>query len=212
MQDNDGWVGQDFLASRHEWIDQFLAAVKGDLEGSKSLEILVGNGMPVGELCGAMHWYTHPGTAAYEQLRREIASDQLIALNAVLGPPRRLLWNCITALGMDEEEAALAPPHWPVAAQQRVSDLLLDAYVEATVLAEELRSLTSLRGKVRDSACLVLLCLRVQFVSGRPQWQDLANLLRLPSTRAGRRRIGMKMEFARSSTGTPSPTQRHSPH
>jgi hypothetical protein len=172
VQDDDQ-SRSDLEVERKEWISRFLDVVRHDDYARDALDFLIAGGMIRKHVASVLFWYTRPVSAYYQSRISTLAKQHVPMLEAI----QKELWACQLALGQDDEDRATAPTSWPVAHIDEVAEVMMEASVFASDLADKLRPFTSAKGKLRNEEVIVSLCLEVRAITGKPHWTDIAYLL-----------------------------------
>jgi hypothetical protein len=142
-------------------------------EAPRSLELLESGGMPRRVLLSFLHDYTDPQSVRRGRVKRawaaELAKRLMKTSNLMQDTAERLegadgvfnLWD--TAFQAYDEAG--------------VVETLKSAVERLKLLQQHYHRISTQRGKARDEESLVYLCLKVDAITGRRNWENLAYLL-----------------------------------
>jgi hypothetical protein len=185
IQDEDDLSRSDLEVERKEWISRFLDVVQHDNYARDALDFLVVGGMIREHVASILFWYTDP-LSAHEQTRiTALAKSYVRMLDAL----QKKLWDCQRSLGQSEVDRMTPPSSWPVDHIDEVAEVMMEASVFVSDLADKLRPFSSAKGKLRNEEVLVSLCLEVRAVTGMPHWIDIAFLLEAAWETRGERQM-----------------------
>jgi hypothetical protein len=156
-----------------EWPRNFHAKAKEHHGAIESLRLLAAEGMDNRNVLECLYHYSHP-----------VSVKRLRALRKWAGDMAKQMAKSEKAVRQTADELAGELPYfqmsqtaWQTYTEAGTIESLLNAAECLAKLGKHYQKISSQKGKARDEETLVYLSLKIQAITGRPHWGDLAYLL-----------------------------------
>jgi hypothetical protein len=129
--------------------------------------------MDVDPVIQTLYDYTHPRSVHYLRAVRKWAGD----MSKMLAKTQKVAGQTLGMLSADLPNIHLAQTAFESLHENQALQALEDAATLLEPLLQHYKTISSQRGKARNEEILVYLCLRIEVITGRSHWEDLAYLL-----------------------------------